>query len=123
MHPQLWEDLIISILSVNRYPLEKTYSILDALRAAGLTDPRELMAGTVEEVASDLCRAGYDRGKFMNKLVALRLISLGAHVEHVGIEESERVLTTGDAPHLSEFLRPVKGIGPFVIVNFLLLRR
>ena len=34
-----WEDLVVSILSVNHYSLERTYSSLLALREQKITDP------------------------------------------------------------------------------------
>ena len=119
----LWEDLTLAILSVNRYPLEKTYAAIETLRREGLFCPRNLMQWTSEEIGIRLRRGGYDRSKFMINLFANRLASLGLFIKSTGVEECERILRKGEATELRQFLQPVKGIGPFVLTNFSLLRK
>jgi hypothetical protein len=101
----LWEDLILAILSVNRYSLEKIY-----------------LAWTPEEIGIRLRRGGYDRGDFMTNLFANRLASLGAFIKSTGVKECERILRKGKTSEINQFLQPIKGIGPQVLINFLLLR-
>ncbi len=43
-----WEDLILSILSVNSFPLERTYALANGLRNQGLFDPRPLANSTYQ---------------------------------------------------------------------------
>jgi hypothetical protein len=123
MASDVWEDLIVSILSVNRYSLEKTYSSVDSLRREGVLDPERLAGWTVQEIATRLRNGGYSRGEFLNKLLAGRLLSLGKFVEHLGFAESEETLMKSDKSELSEFLQPVNGVGPQVLINFSLLRK
>src|SRR2546427_3122684 len=80
-----WEDLVVSILSVNQYPLEKTYAVVSLLRGSGLFSPENLSRWDLEEVVSRLQAAGCDRGPFMTKLFAARLASLGMAVQSHGI--------------------------------------
>ena len=122
MRDDLWEDLVLAILSVNRYSLEKTYSHVESLRREGLFDPNTLAKKSVEDIATRLRRGGYDRGEFLNALLATRLVSLGMFIERVGTEEAEHILAKGNTTQISKFLGPVKGIGPQVLANFETLR-
>lgn len=122
MSSEVWEDLILAMLSVNRYSLEKAYSAVDSLRREELFDPEKLAKWTLEEVEIRLRRGGYDRGEYLTKLLANRLMSLGVFAERAGIEQSERILTTSGKNEVGKFLQPVNGIGPQVLENFLVLR-
>src|SRR2546421_12171822 len=95
-----WEDLIVSILSVNNYSLEKTYSTVETLRREGLFDPKNLMRWTIKEIEIRLRRGGYDRGDYLSTLFALRIASLGKFVASDGIQECERILRKGDATEI-----------------------
>ena len=118
----LWEDLVLAILSVNRYSLAKTYLAVETLRREGLFHPQNLAGWTSKEIGTRLRNGGYDRGGFMTWLFADRLESLGKFVESVGIEECEKVLRRGEANEVKHFLQPVNGIGPKVLENFFVLR-
>jgi len=118
----LWEDLVVAILSVNNYSLEKTYLAIEALRHGGLFSPQNLALWTPEEIGTRLQRAGYDRGRFMTALLSVRLASLGVLLESVGVEECERLLLKGESAEARSLLLSVKGIGPTVLANFFLLR-
>jgi hypothetical protein len=123
MSSDVWQDLVVSILSVNNYSLEKTYSRVDSLRREGLFDPTKLAGWTQDEIAVRLRRGGYDRGEYLNKLLASRLLSLGRFVHSLGIEESERTLTNADKLTVGSFLQPVTGIGSQVLKSFSILRQ
>ncbi len=57
----VWKDLIVSLFSVNSYPLQRTWDIADELNREGLFDPTNLGKWNVEEIAKRLLRAGYSR--------------------------------------------------------------
>jgi len=117
-----WEDLVISILSVNRYSIERTYRSIDGLRKEGLFDPRRLMNWDESEIGERLRSAGYDRGPFMTSLFALRLSNLGALIESKDVDICTNVISGRDTRAIEELLLPVNGIGPSVIANFYMLR-
>jgi hypothetical protein len=117
----VWEDLVLAILSVNQYSVEKTYLSLNTLRREGLFDPKNLMRWSPQEIGTRLKLGGYDRGEFMTSLFANRLASLGKFVEAAGIEKCQRALQS-DKSNVERFLEPVKGIGPRVLANFFMLR-
>jgi hypothetical protein len=117
-----WEDLTVAILSVNQQSLEKTYSVIEGIRRESLCEPAKLAGWTINEIASRLKRAGYDRGDFMTHLFAERLAALGKHVESVGIGSCEKVFASRSAIEIAHLLRSVKGIGPKVLANFFVLQ-
>jgi hypothetical protein len=118
----LWEDLVLAILSVNQYSLEKTYLAAETLRREGLFHPQNLARWTSKEIGTRLRNGGYDRGGFMTWLFADRLESLGKFVESVGVEECEKVLLRAETNEVKGFLQPVNGIGPKVLANFFVLQ-
>lgn len=117
-----WEDLVVSILSVNQYSLEKTYAIVGGLREAGLVSPQNLVAWEIERIVSRLKFAGCDRGAFMTPLFAARLASLGEVVGARGISVCAEILVGKDFEEIRRLLLPINGIGPKVLRNFCLLR-
>ncbi len=117
-----WEDLIVSILSVNQYSIVKAYSHIEGLRREGIVDPEKLKSWTSEEIATRLIRAGFDRGFFMTELFGHRLASLGLLVTSEGVECCERILSGTDFRPIRALLMPVNGVGPKVLKNFYLMR-
>jgi endonuclease III-like uncharacterized protein len=117
-----WEDLVISILAVNQYSLERTYVLLGPLRENKITDPARLARWQEQEIEEKLRASGCDRGAFMTKLFAERLSALGALIRNKGIAECEKAISSKDARVIEAFLMPVKGIGPKVLRNFYSLR-
>ena len=117
-----WEDLVISILSVNQYSLEHTYRSIDGLRKEGLVDPRCLMKWHQTEIVERLKSSGCDRGPFMTNLFALRLANVGALIRSRGLEDCKRLISGRDRHAFEELLLPVNGIGPKTIANFCFLR-
>jgi len=113
-----WEDLIVAILAVNQYTLEKTYVLLPGLREAGITEPRNLSEWNQEQMLERLRAAGCERGNFMTALFAQRLCALGELIQSLGIAHCEAVLTSRNPKTIEEMLMPVKGIGPIVLENF-----
>ena len=117
-----WADLVVALLSVNNYPLEKTFGLLDPLRENRLCDPAFLGSCDAAEIARRLNAAGYRRGATMLAIFTDRLASLGLLATTQSIESSTRILTTGSRDAVSSLLAPVKGIGPRVLATFFLLR-
>ena len=118
----LWEHLVVAVLSVNQYSLERTYGSIQGLRSEKLVDPRNLSLWTVREIEERLKAAGCDRGDFMTRLFSQRLHSLGKHVEGRGFRICEEILRTGERRAIDNLLAPVNGIGPVVLKHFRLLR-
>lgn len=118
-HP--WDGLVVSILAVNQYSLERTFAVVGGLRAAKLTDPENLMHWTLGDMAEKLKSAGCKRGAFMTTLFARRLCALGEFIRKNGAAQCEAILSSGDRESIARLLLPVHGIGPKVLKNFFLL--
>lgn len=118
----LWQDLVVSILSVNSHSVEKTYRHIEGLRQQGLFDPEKLADLDQSEIATRLKKGGYDRGDFMTNLIALRLTCLGQFVRNMGLEVCKKAISGKDRKSIEHFLASVKGVGPRVLSNFGLLR-
>ena len=117
-----WEDLVVSLLSVNQYSLERTYESIKGLREQGLFNPTKLMQLDHDEFVARLKAAGCDRGTFMTSLFGLRLANLGALIQSKGLDTCAKTISGRDTRAIEELLLPVNGIGPKVIANFYLLR-
>lgn len=117
-----WDDLVISILSVNQYSLERTYDLLQGLQRQKITDPLSLALWEPQEIESKLKAGGCDRGAFTTKLFAERLSALGRFVRTKGIDECDKIVGSRDARAIENLLMPIKGIGPVVLRNFFSLR-
>jgi hypothetical protein len=117
-----WEDLVVAILAVNQYSLEKTYTLVAGLREAGITDARNLALWGQEQMLERLRAAGCERGEFMTTLFAKRLCGLGELIRLAGVDACDRVLASGDPQAIEALLLPVNGVGPKVLKNFSSLR-
>lgn len=117
-----WADLVIAILSVNNYPLDKTWNLFDGLEENGLFDPRVLAGCDLSELARRLGAAGYDRGDAMTAMFTDRLAALGRLAREVPVDRCERILSSGTRDEVVSFLAGVRGIGPKVLENYFRLR-
>lgn len=117
-----WADLVIAVLSVNNYPLDRTFALFDQLEAQGLFDPKKLASSTASEVARMLGEAGYNRGDTMTAIFTDRLLSLGALAKLESLPDCQRILESGGRADVERLLANVKGVGPKVLENFFLLR-
>lgn len=116
-----FSDLIIAMLAVNNFTLERAYSLRDSLDEQGLLNVQTIAELSIEELSSALARAGYRRGSFMNPLFAerIRKVAVEAVRQGKGLKD---VLISGDRANVEAALLPLPGIGPTVIRNYLLLR-
>lgn len=117
-----WADLVVAILSVNRYPLDRTFALFNNLEAEGLFDPRVLASSTASEIARKLGNAGYSRGDAMTAIFTDRLLSVGALAKRESFSVCERTLKGGTRSDVERLIGGVKGVGPTVLENFFLLR-
>jgi len=117
-----WADLVMSILSVNNYPLDRTFALFDGLKAEGLFEPVVLAETTASGIAQKLCAAGYNRGRGMTEIFTERLLSLGCFLAEHALDDVERVLVHGSREDICKLLGPIKGVGPRVLDNFFATR-
>lgn len=116
-----WKYLVISLLSVNQYKLEKTYLIAQELDNVGLFLPSNLVEWDTDKILAKLIEAECDRGEFMNDIFSSRIREIGKTIEHYGQNYCEEIFLTKDKQTIEDFLIPIHGIGKKVISNFFLL--
>ncbi|WLT30647.1 hypothetical protein [Geothrix sp. PMB-07] len=69
------EAIIVSMLAVKNFSLERAYGLLPAMRKSGLTCPKSVIDTPPDTIKAELANAGYQRGH-LTKMFAERLISL-----------------------------------------------
>ena len=122
MDSQVYEALVIAVLSVNSYPLEKAWEMRATLEKVELFNPTRLASLRKEEIGERLQQAGYDRGQFLTDLIASRLQSVSQYLVELGLQSATHILASGGTEEVRSMLIKTRGIGPTVIRNFLLLR-
>lgn len=121
MQKSVWHDLVVSMLAVYQYSLEKVDGYSAGLEKQGLFDPKNLNKFSHEDIFSHLENAGYRRGN-LNSIFTERLLALGEYVAQKGQDQCESVLGSKDKGTIADLLKPIKGIGPKVIENYFELR-
>ena len=108
-----WANLVVAILSVNHYPLEKTSALFESIDKNGLLDPRCLAELSAAHLARRLGAAGYSRGDIMMAIFTERVPPVG----RLTGEKCTRVLSSRSRKEVISL-----GVAPKVLSNFFLLR-
>ncbi|MFC2171909.1 hypothetical protein ACFLU6_04680 [Acidobacteriota bacterium] len=114
-------DLVISLLSVNAWTVEKSYSLLDGLRREGLLDMDLVSKLDESQIFLRLKKAGFNRGDFVVGLMSERIAHLARSMEAEGLECFYLLHSEDKIPELDSFLLGIKGIGPHVLRNYKML--
>jgi hypothetical protein len=114
------EDLVIAMLAVNNFSLERAYSLRESLDERGLFRLEKLAAKSTSAIATDLEDAGYRRGNFMTPLLAERLRLLAQKVAS-NPDKFMSAISSTDREAIRQALQGLPGIGPRVVKNYLLL--
>lgn len=116
------ESIVVGVLSVNRYGLEKAYALLPALENGGLLDSELVAAMDIEDLIIGLEAAGYRRGRLMTKM-ASRYLALMLAVKSGDLDSFGDLLRSGETEMAADLLCKVWGIGPSVAHSAILLIR
>lgn len=117
----VWTDTLISLLAIYGPSLEKVDGLVPAFKQVGLTSFSKVAQMSHEEVYNALVKSGYDRGNLLGIFIP-RIQAVAQAFEQVGMAQVETVLQGKNIQAIEKFLLPIKGIGPKVVNNFLLLR-
>jgi hypothetical protein len=112
------ENVLISILAVNRWTADRVFSLTDRFRAVGLLDFAAISELPIEDIAERLARAGYARGEYMNQLLGTRVLSMATVLSATELARLKQCLVEGRTTDVSETLRGIKGVGPIVLETF-----
>jgi hypothetical protein len=72
----------------------------------------------LDEIAGRLAMAGYDRGGYMNLLLARRVSSLAAALTRSELDRLKTCLLEGQGSEVSSTLQRINGVGPVVLETF-----
>ena len=113
--------LVIALLAVNSYPIEKVFSCSPKLEEEGVFAPEKVSSWTEEDAVRRLARAGYNRGPFITTLLADRLLSVSRFLQEGGLSAFQRACETRRVEEVAGALKGVRGVGPAVLRNFAIL--
>jgi len=116
------KDLVVALLSVNFWTLERVYALHDSLEAQGLFDMRAMASLVPQAITKRLVAAGYSRGGFPVPMMADRLAGTARKLASGGEEHLKQILASGTGRELDQFLLTLKGVGPVVVSNFKVLQ-
>jgi 3-methyladenine DNA glycosylase/8-oxoguanine DNA glycosylase len=110
------DSLVMALLGVNNYPLEKVWNLLPRLREGGLTQPSQVASEDLNRLTARLITAGYDRGR-LTGMLAERLQHLMTAIASGRLDDLCRASTRKDATVVQRMLCEIRGIGPQVAQN------
>ena len=120
---EILQDLLVSVLAVNNYSLEKAYRLSGRLQELGLLDVSALTGNPLgaDEIRSRLIEAGYARGEYIETLISQRIERIFGVIRQKGSIEYLLSLDCG-SDLVAQRLSGLYGVGPRVISNFICLR-
>ena len=117
------EDLLVALLSVNLWSVEKVYGLVDRFRDAGLFDFDSVANLDNAELTRRLGTSGYDRGTYLTPMMASRVGSAASVLKGGTVQKLAGFIESGDTDSAEGILRRIQGVGPYVLRNFWLLQR
>lgn len=112
------DNVLIAILAVNGWTVDRVFSLTEQFRAVGLLDFTMVSRLSIEDIAERLTRAGYARGEYMNLLLATRVLSMTTVLTATELKRLKQCLMEGRTTDVSSTLRGIKGVGPVVLETF-----
>lgn len=118
MTDSIAENLLIALLAVNNWSLERVFDLRGPLRDVGLLDLESVARLSDDEVAGRLAAAGYARGEYMNRLMAVRILSMASVLSSDQLTRLSEDLREGRRDAVNATLDRIKGVGPSVRGSF-----
>jgi hypothetical protein len=115
------EHLVVALLAVGGFTLQRTWDLLPNLEREGLTDSRAVEKLDEGEIVRRLARSGYDRGPTVTTSMAKRLMALHVAVRDGVLAEATRLIRDGRVLDAQKALCKIKGVGPMVFKQFAVL--
>lgn len=114
------ESIVVAVLAVNLYSLEKAYGLLPAFRRAGLLQPKKVSEMDLGGLIVALSSAGYQRGGLMG-MMADRFQSVMREASQGTLDAFSDLVKRGKNEAATNLLLQVKGVGPSVAANAIML--
>lgn len=118
----LVENLLLALLAVNNWSLERVFELREPMRDAGLFDLEAVSKLSEEEIARRLTVAGYARGEYMTTLMALRVVSVAQVLPTDELTRLVAAVHAGRKEAVNAVLSRIRGVGPTVLDSFWILQ-
>ncbi len=118
---RMTQNLIMALLAVANYTLEEVYNHREGFEREGIFDVDQVNDWNAAQTSRRLVKAGYDRGTFMNSLLADRLLSLCDFLGKGGLDVLSKACETRSLDEVAKVMKGVRGVGPIVLRNFAIL--
>ena len=115
-------DLLMALLAVNSWTLERVSGLYESLRKNGLFDVSILSGLTPEQIQGRLSAAGYERGPVLGRMIASRVQNLAVALFEGGDQLLVDCEASRDISATRAYLLQLHGVGLTVVENYLLLR-
>ena len=119
---QTASDVLVSVLAVQRFSIEKAFELVPGLEAQGFLDFDAVAKWSRETVQERLNLAGFRRSEFFDDLFSRRVQEVAKGLGAEGIRGLLRLEARGDLAGLEKRLAGLWGVGPAVIWNYKVLR-
>lgn len=115
-------NLVVAMLTVNNWALEKAWALLPELTSLGLCDAQCLSTLSHEEIFARLKRAGYAKSDYVVGLLADRLREMAKVMATIPPAKLTELMEPGHEKDRDRFLLSLKGVGPAVLETFVALQ-
>jgi hypothetical protein len=110
------EALLVAVLSVSQYSIDRVQRMVPAFRETGLTDPARAATMDLGEITVALSRSGYNRG-LLTSMYGERVQALMKAIQNGQLHELSAAIVSADESAFVTRLRCIYGIGPKVAAN------
>lgn len=114
------DALVVSLLAVNKYTLDRVLSYRSSFRENGLLDVEGVSKMDVGTITAKLTAAGFNRG-LLNGMMAARLKNLMTAISEGYIDQLPKLILNRDRESALTLLTSLRGMGPTTARNAWLL--
>jgi 3-methyladenine DNA glycosylase/8-oxoguanine DNA glycosylase len=119
---KLAADVIVSVLAVQNFSIERAFGLLDGLEAQGFFDFPTVANWSEAEALQRLEAAGLSRGPHFNQIFAKRIRSIAGALGTAGLADLLRLEREQNVKAIEDKLMDLWGVGPAVVWNYKVLR-
>lgn len=105
------EHLVVSLLSVNGYTVERAVALMPAFRRAGLLDPAKVAAMDGDTLVATCIEAGYARGGYV-PIIGYRIVRLVEAASAGKLDALPAHVKANREADFAAVLATVHGFGP-----------
>ncbi|MDH4127625.1 MAG: hypothetical protein OEV44_02645 [Spirochaetota bacterium] len=117
-HEEIIENLIISVMAINNFYLEKAYNLKEKLLKENLFNLETLKNSSSEQLFEKIVKSGYKKSDYVIGLLVDRFKDIGNKLSPSVLDQLLKAVVAKDINSIEKILLPIHGVGYFVIKNF-----